>query len=47
MLEVSLQYELKAANPVVGFFVRRALRDSLRRTLARFANERQADLELL
>jgi hypothetical protein len=45
-LHVTLAYELKGANPFVGFFVRRALRDSLERTLARFAAERRGDLEL-
>ena len=47
VLHVTLEYKLTGANPIVGFFVKRALRDSLRRTLARFARERQADLELL
>ena len=47
VLEVTLDYQFKSTNPLVGFFVKRALRDSLRRTLARFAAERQADLELL
>jgi hypothetical protein len=41
-IEVELEYELKRGNPVVGFFVKRALRDSLGRTLARFAIEREA-----
>jgi hypothetical protein len=27
-------------------FIRRALRDSLRRTLVRFANERRAEIDL-
>jgi uncharacterized membrane protein len=45
-LQVTLEYELKGANPVVRFFVRRALRDSLQRTLRRFAAERRGDLEL-
>ena len=44
-LHVALDYELKA-NPLVSFFVRRALRDSLQRTLRRFAAERRGDLEL-
>jgi uncharacterized membrane protein len=46
-LHVTLEYELTAVNPIVGFFAKRALRDSLRRTLTRFARERQADLDLL
>ena len=46
-LHVTLEYELKDAKPVPAFFIRRALRDSLNRTLRRFAVERQADLELL
>jgi uncharacterized membrane protein len=43
---VTLQYSLKERTfPLVDrFFVRRALRDSLRRTLARFAREREAEL---
>jgi Arc/MetJ family transcription regulator len=45
-LQVTLEYELKGANPFVGLFVRRALRDSLQRTLGRFAAERRGDLEL-
>jgi Polyketide cyclase / dehydrase and lipid transport len=44
---LSLRYELKERTPplVDRFFVRRALQDSLRRTLVRFANERRAELE--
>jgi hypothetical protein len=47
---LSLEYELKARNaltPVIDLlFVRREIAASLRRTLARFARERRADLEL-
>ncbi|MEA2467461.1 MAG: hypothetical protein QOJ57_1587 [Thermoleophilaceae bacterium] len=46
-LHVTLEYELKEAKPVPAFFIRRALRDSLQRTLRRFAVERRADVELL
>lgn len=46
-LHVTLEYELKDAKPVPALFIRRALRDSLQRTLRRFAVERRADLELL
>ena len=44
---LSLEYTLKERTaPVVDlFFVRRALRDSLRRTVTRFAIERRAELE--
>jgi hypothetical protein len=45
-----LTYELKDRNaltPVVDvLFIRRALRDSLRRTLVRFARELRAELEM-
>jgi uncharacterized membrane protein len=43
---LTLEYSLKEPTaPLVDrFFVRRALQDSLRRTLARFANERRAEL---
>ena len=41
-----LDYELKARSPYTLFFVRRSLRDSLRRTVARFANERRGDASL-
>ena len=48
---LSLDYELKAAGPFTAltdiFFIRRQLRDSLRRTLIRFGRELQADRELL
>jgi hypothetical protein len=47
---LSLDYELKERNlltPVVDFlFVRRAVGDALRRTVARFAQERRGDAEL-
>jgi hypothetical protein len=47
---LELDYELKERNaltPVTDvLFIRRALRDSLRRSLARFARERRADIEL-
>jgi uncharacterized protein YndB with AHSA1/START domain len=43
---LTLEYELKERTPplVDHFFVRRALQDALRRTVARFANERRAEL---
>ena len=43
---LTLEYSLKErVAPLVDlFFVRRALRDSLRRTVTRFANERLAEL---
>jgi Polyketide cyclase / dehydrase and lipid transport len=43
---LTLEYSLKERTPplVDRFFVRRALQDSLRRTVARFANERLAEL---
>ena len=49
---LELNYELKERNPLTPItdllFIRRALRDSLQRTLTRFARERRAeDLELL
>jgi hypothetical protein len=48
---LSLDYRLKERNPLTplvdALFVRRALGDSLRRTLDRFANERRGDLELM
>jgi hypothetical protein len=47
---LALEYELKAGGPLTPvvdvLFIRRALRDSLRRTLARFAHERRADAEV-
>jgi hypothetical protein len=44
---LTLEYELKerSAKLVDRFFVRRALRDSLTRTIRRFANERRAELD--
>ena len=45
-----LEYELKepglAQPPRRRLFIRRALTDSLRRTLSRFANERRAEVDL-
>jgi hypothetical protein len=45
---LSLEYELKERGPLTPLvdrlFIRRAIRDSLCRTLARFANERTAEL---
>jgi Polyketide cyclase / dehydrase and lipid transport len=47
---LELEYELKERNvftPLTdALFIRRALRDSLKRSLARFARERRADIEL-
>ena len=47
---LTLDYELKERNPLTPltdlFFIRRAVTASLRRTLARFAREHRADLEL-
>jgi hypothetical protein len=44
---LTLEYELKDRTaPLSRFFVRRALKDSLARTLRRFANERRAELSL-
>lgn len=47
---LSLDYRLKQRNPLTPLvdllFVRRALNDALRRTVVRFARERQADVEL-
>jgi hypothetical protein len=44
---LELEYELKAATPgiVDRFFVGRALRDSLGRTVRRFGTERRAELD--
>jgi Polyketide cyclase / dehydrase and lipid transport len=44
---LSLEYELKERTPslVDRFFVRRALRDALGRTVVRFGHERRAELE--
>ena len=47
---LELDYRLKQGGPMAGvvdaLFVRRALRDALRRTLSRFARELRADREL-
>jgi hypothetical protein len=44
-VSLTLQYRLKSANPLVDLlFIRRALRDSLRRTLTRFGHERRAEV---
>jgi hypothetical protein len=44
---LTLDYELKERNPLTPvldpLFIRRALRESLRRTLVRFGHERRAD----
>jgi hypothetical protein len=48
-ITLSLEYELKersALTPLVDvLFIRRALRDSLRRTLTRFGYERKAEMQ--
>jgi hypothetical protein len=48
---LELEYELKERNALTPLtdllFIRRALRDSLKRSLVRFARERRADIELL
>ena len=48
-ITLTLEYEIKERNaltPVVdALFVRRAMNDALRRTLARFANERKAEIQ--
>ena len=49
-VQLALAYELKRggfARPLIELFVRRALQDSLRRTLERFGTELHAELELL
>ena len=47
---LELEYELKERNAFTPFadalFIRRALRDSLKRSLLRFARERRGDMEL-
>jgi polyketide cyclase/dehydrase/lipid transport protein len=44
-VNLTLEYSLKDGNPVLDvLFIRRALRDSLRRTLTRFAHERRAEV---
>lgn len=48
-VSLSLEYRLKdhtPLTPVIDHFVRRSLREGLRRSPARFARERAADLEL-
>lgn len=47
VFQVVLSYELKERTPFTLFFVKRSLRDSLRRTLARYAVERRADADLV
>jgi len=48
---LSLDYRLKSGGPLRAvvdvLFIRRALGDSLRRTLVRFSRELSSDLELL
>jgi hypothetical protein len=50
-IALELEYELKDGSPVQPIvdllFIRRAIRDSLRRTLVRFSRELAADAELL
>jgi hypothetical protein len=47
---LELEYTLKERNALTpltdALFIRRALRDSLKRSLIRFARERRADIEL-
>jgi hypothetical protein len=44
-VSLTLEYTLKSSNRVLDLlFVRRALRDSLNRTLTRFAHERRAEV---
>jgi hypothetical protein len=49
-VSLELEYELKGANALTpltdALFIRRSLRESLARTLMRFARERRGDLEL-
>ena len=48
---LTLDYTLKQRNPLTPLldplFIRRALRESLRTTLARFGHERRAEIELI
>jgi len=48
-VELALEYEIKERGPLTPvvdrLFVRRAMNDSLRRTLTRFANERKAEIQ--
>ncbi len=50
LVALELTYRLKTGGPLAGaidaLFVRRAVRDALRRTLSRFARELRADREL-
>ena len=46
IVSVTLDYRLKEPSPLTLFFVRRALRDALGRTVQRFAVERRADADL-
>jgi hypothetical protein len=44
-VSLTLEYRLKSANPIVDLlFIRRALRDSLQRTVNRFGHERHAEV---
>ena len=44
-VNLTLEYRLKSANPIVDLlFIRRALRDSLQRTVDRFGHERRAEV---
>jgi hypothetical protein len=47
---LELEYELKERNALTpltdALFIRRALRDSLKRSLVRFARERRSDIDL-
>ncbi|HYM57630.1 MAG TPA: SRPBCC family protein [Solirubrobacteraceae bacterium] len=49
-IALELRYELKQRSPLTPLtdllFIRRALRESLRRSLQRFARERRAELEM-
>ena len=49
-MALELEYELKdrnALSPLTdALFIRRALRDSLKRSLVRFARERRGDIDL-
>jgi hypothetical protein len=48
-ITLSVEYEIKDRGPLTPvvdrLFVRRAMADSLRRTLSRFANERKAEIQ--
>jgi uncharacterized membrane protein len=50
-ITITLEYELKERRPLSAvadlLFIRRAVRESLERTLVRFARERRGDAELL